>query len=71
METVKHGLTLLRLGGVKVTRRYINSHVTAGRRKKIRIWGTENALPTPHNPTYTQRFYRIYGEDVHDACGVN
>ena len=47
-------LTLQRPGGVKVTHGYINSHVTAGRRKKIRIRGTENALPTPHNPTYTQ-----------------
>ena len=39
-----HTLTLQRLGGVEVTRGYINSHVSARRRKKIRIRGTENFL---------------------------
>ena len=58
-------------GGVKVTRGCINPHVTAGRRKKIRIRGMKNALPTPHNPTYTLRFHRIYSARSHNACGVN
>ena len=64
-------LTLQRPGGGRSDPR-VHKFACYGRKtKKYRIRGTENALPTPHNPTYTQRFHRIYGEDVHDACGVN
>ena len=68
---VSSTLTLPGLGGVKVTRRHINPYITAGKRKKIRIWGMKNALPNPHNPTYTQRFHCIYVKHFHDAYGVN
>ena len=33
--------------------------------------GSENSLPTPHNPTYTQRFHYTYVNHFENACGVN
>ena len=41
--------------------------------EKVRIFeneGSENPLPTPHNPTYTQRFHYIYSNHFENACGV-